>query len=135
MAAFFKETEKLFSDFAGIHIPNILHLQLPIPKRAALGFWEAIGGTKSLVPPLADFRSEMQMHNCRWSNCDIGSQRPRAALRQILEPFERVGAAVLSDLLQCLCLDLPDAFAGDAELLPHLLQRMGYPVIQPEAHL
>ena len=37
-------------------------------------------------------------------------------------------------LAQSLCLDLPDAFAGDAELLPDFLQRVIGVHPDPEAH-
>src|SRR5205807_4647890 len=41
----------------------------------------------------------------------------------------------MTQLAQCLGLDLPDALARDRERLPHFLERMLTAIFQPEAHL
>ena len=64
---------------------------------------------------------------------------PRAAsdrrrrLRQVVA--QALGARGVSELAERLCLDLPDALPGDAELAPHLFQRALTAVRQTEAEL
>ena len=43
-----------------------------------------------------------------------------------------LGTARVANLAQCLCFNLPDAFAGDVELLANFLQRVRLPILQPE---
>ncbi len=43
-----------------------------------------------------------------------------------------LGTARVANLAQCLCFNLPDAFAGDVELLANFLQRVRLSILQPE---
>ena len=47
--------------------------------------------------------------------------------------LELAAAGGVAQLAQRLGLDLPDALAGDVELLAHLLEGTGAPVLEPEA--
>src|SRR5215218_3320399 len=49
--------------------------------------------------------------------------------------LELPAAARVAELAQRLCLDLPDPLAGDVELLAHLLERPGAPVLEAEPEL
>ena len=41
----------------------------------------------------------------------------------------------MSQLSERLCLDLPDAFAGDSKALAYFFQRVLTPILQPKPHL
>ncbi|MDB6117796.1 MAG: hypothetical protein JWO08_1577 [Verrucomicrobiaceae bacterium] len=66
-------------------------------------------------------------------------QRPSSTFHTPLlrskEPAQLPNARRMTQLAQRLCLDLPDAFAGDLELLAHLLQRAACAVGEAEALL
>ena len=65
-----------------------------------------------------------------------GPQLSLAAAGPLLQVvLELAAAGGVAKLAQRLGLDLADALAGDVELLAHLLQRAGAPVLQAEAQL
>ena len=46
-----------------------------------------------------------------------------------------LGTARVANLAQCLCFNLPDAFAGDVELLANFLQRVRLSILLSLIHI
>lgn len=72
-----------------------------------------------------------QIAGCRFGH-PASISKPRAQSRNPLRWRARAG---MTQLAQCLCLDLTDAFARDVELLADLLQRPRSAIVQSEAQL
>ena len=110
----------LFSmdDLLGIRSKTISNQQSTFLLRASVSPWQT--------------QKEGHSRSCALFNVMCGS---KSVVHAVHERAQLARARWMTQLAQCLRLDLPDALARDRERLPNLFERMLAAIFQPEAHL